>query len=81
MLASENVRIDPGSTALHMLDFDKQTCNAEHRHALHRSLSKVQKLVTEAKAKHVAVIYMSVGAVTADIAKEVAYQERKDVVT
>ena len=26
MLASENVRIDPGSTALHMLDFDKQTC-------------------------------------------------------
>ncbi len=42
----------------------------------------MQKLVTEARAKHVAVIYsLSVGAVTADIAKEVAYQERKDVVT
>ena len=53
----ENVRIDPASTALLMLDFNKQTCNADRRPRCIATLPKVQKLLTEARAKHVSVIY------------------------
>jgi nicotinamidase-related amidase len=60
-------------TALLMLDFNKQTCNAERRPRCIASIPKVQKLLTEARVKGVPVIYsLSAGAGTADIAKELA---------
>jgi nicotinamidase-related amidase len=56
-----------------MLDFNKQTCNAERRPRCIASIPKVQKLLTEARAKGVPVIYsLSAGASVADIAKELA---------
>jgi nicotinamidase-related amidase len=67
------VNIDPKVTALLMLDFNKQTCNAERRPRCVASIPKVEKLLKEARAKGVQVIYsLSAGAVVADIAKELA---------
>jgi nicotinamidase-related amidase len=57
MPALENVRIDPVLTMLLVLDFNKQTCNADRRPRCIATLPKVQKLLTEARAKHVFVIY------------------------
>ena len=57
MPALENVRLDPVSTILLVLDFNKQTCNADRRPRCIATLPKVQKLLTEARAKHVSVIY------------------------
>jgi nicotinamidase-related amidase len=69
----KTVKIDPKVTALLMLDFNKQTCNAERRPRCIASIPKVQKLLTEARAKGVPVIYtLSAGAAAADIAKELA---------
>lgn len=67
------VKIDPKGTALFMLDFNKQTCNAERRPRCIASIPKVQKLLTEARDKGVYVIHsVSAGAAAADIAKELA---------
>ncbi len=67
------VKIDPKVTALLMLDFNKQTCNAERRPRCVASIPKVEKLLKEARAKGVAVIYsLSAGAAVADISKELA---------
>ena len=67
------VKIDPKVTALLMLDFNKQTCNAERRPRCIASIPKVQKLLTEARTKGVSVIHsVSAGAALADIAKELA---------
>jgi nicotinamidase-related amidase len=69
----KSVKIDSKVTALLMLDFNKQTCNAERRPRCIASIPKVQKLLTEARAKGVPVIYtLSAGAAAADIAKELA---------
>jgi len=69
----KTVKIDPKVTALLMLDFNKQTCNAERRPRCVASIPKVQKLLMEARAKGVSVIYsLSAGAAVADIAKELA---------
>ena len=82
MPALEKVRIDPASTALLMLDFNKQTCNADRSPRCIATLSKVQKLLTEARAKGVAVIYsLSGGADTADIAIEVSHVDGEPIVT
>ena len=65
------VTIDPKVTALLILDFNKQTCNAERRPRCIDSIPKVKKLLTEARAKGVPVIYsITIGAVPGDIAKE-----------
>jgi nicotinamidase-related amidase len=69
----KSVTVDPKVTALLLLDFNKQTCNADKRPRCIASLSKVQKLLTEARAKGVYVVYsLSSGATVADIAKELA---------
>jgi nicotinamidase-related amidase len=69
----KSVKIDPKVTALLMLDFNKQTCNAERRPRCIASIPKVQKLLTEARAKGIPVIYsLSADAAVADIAKELA---------
>lgn len=67
----KSVTIDPKVTALLLLDFNKQTCNADRRPRCIASIPKVQKLLTEARARGVYVVYsLSAGAVAADIAKE-----------
>jgi nicotinamidase-related amidase len=67
------VTLDPGTTALLLLDFNKQVCNAERRPRCIASIPVVGKLLKEARSKGVKVIYsLSAGASVADIAKELA---------
>jgi nicotinamidase-related amidase len=51
------VSLDPKTTALLVLDLFKQTCNAERRPRCVASLPKIAKLIDEARAKGVLVIY------------------------
>lgn len=76
------VTADPKTTALLLLDFNKQTCNAERRPRCIATIPSVKKLLTEARAKGVAVIYsLSAGAAVADIAQELAAMPGDPVVT
>lgn len=50
----KSVTVDPKVTALLMLDFNRQTCNADKRPRCIASIPKVQKLLTEARG---AVLY------------------------
>ncbi len=69
----KSVTVDPKVTALLLLDFNKQTCNADRRPRCIASIPKVQKLLTEARSKGVHVVYsLSAGATVTDIAKELA---------
>jgi nicotinamidase-related amidase len=69
----KSVTIDPKTTALLLLDFNKQTCNAERRPRCIASIPKVKKLLTDARTKGMVVIYsLSAGAVPADIASDLA---------
>lgn len=80
----KSVTVDPKVTALLLLDFNKQTCNADKRPRCIASIPKVQKLLTEARSKGVYVLYsLSSGANVADIAKELAPlgKEQEPVVT
>ena len=51
------VTIDPKTTALLMLDLIKQTCNQERRPRCLASVPKAKKLLTEARAKDMLVVY------------------------
>ena len=53
----QSVTLDPKTTALVMIDIIKQTCNTQRRPRCVASIPKVQKLLTEARAKGVLVIY------------------------
>ena len=76
------VTVDPKVTALLLLDFNKQTCNADRRPRCIASIPKVQKLLTEARAHGVYVVYsLSAGASVADIARELAPLGQEPVVT
>jgi len=78
----KSVTIDPNVTALLLLDFNKQTCNADRRPRCITSIPKVQKLLAEARAKGVYVVYsLSPGAAAADIAKDLAPLVNEPVVT
>jgi nicotinamidase-related amidase len=57
----KSVTIDPGTTALLMLDFVKQTCNEKVRPRCLSSLPAAKTLLAEARAAKVAVIYSYVG--------------------
>ena len=64
---------DPRTTALLLLDFNKQTCNAERRPRCIGSIPNVKKLLGAARVKGVAVLYsLSPGATAADIAPDLA---------
>ncbi len=54
------VTADPKTTALLMLDVVKQTCNNERRPRCVASIPKIEKLLAEARAKGVMVIYTTV---------------------
>jgi nicotinamidase-related amidase len=65
--------IDPKTTALLILDIQKQICNAETRPRCVASVPRIQTLLGQARAKQVPVIYSLAGQATpADIWKEVA---------
>ena len=79
--AVKPVSADPRTTALLMLDFNKQTCNAERRPRCIASIPRVKKLLSLARAKGAAVVYsLSPGAQAADIAPELAPQKDEPVV-
>jgi nicotinamidase-related amidase len=51
------VKVEPATTALLVMDFVKQTCNVERRPRCVASLPKVQKLIADARAKGVTLVY------------------------
>ncbi len=53
----KSVTLDPKTTALLVIDIIKQTCNMQRRPRCVVMIPKVQKLLTEARAKGVYVIY------------------------
>jgi nicotinamidase-related amidase len=55
--ALKAVTLDPKTTALLVMDIIKQTCNEQRRPRCVAAIPKVQKLLTEARAKGVFVIY------------------------
>jgi nicotinamidase-related amidase len=55
--ALKPVKVEPRTTALLVMDFVKQTCNAERRPRCVASLPMVQKLIADARAKGVTLIY------------------------
>lgn len=74
--------VDPKTTALLLLDFNKQTCNAEHRPRCIASIPRVKKLLADARIKGITVIYsLSPGAAPADIASDLAPRAGEPVVT
>jgi isochorismate hydrolase len=65
------VTLEPQGTALLVLDFISQTCNAQRRSRCLTSVPKVQGLLKLARDKGVAVIYsITTAATPADIVKE-----------
>ena len=79
--AVKPVSVDPRTTALLMLDFNKQTCNAERRPRCIASIPRVKRLLSLARAKGAVVVYsLSPGAQAADIAPELAPQKDEPVV-
>jgi nicotinamidase-related amidase len=78
----KDVTVDPKTTALLLLDFNKQTCNAEQRPRCIASIPKMKKLLDYARSKGVAVVYsLSAGAVPGDIAPDLAPMAGDPVVT
>jgi isochorismatase family protein len=73
--------MDPKTTALLVLDFVKQTCNAERRPRCLASVPKVEALLNLARSKGVNVIHSITSAATpADIAKELAPRDGEPIV-
>ena len=76
------VTIDPKTTALLMLDFNKQTCNPQRRPRCIASIPHVKKLLTAARAAGVPVVYsLGGGGKPADIAKDLAPTKDEPVVS
>jgi nicotinamidase-related amidase len=67
------VSIDPASTALIVMDISTQSCTAEKRPRCVATVPKVQKLISEARAKGVFVLYTLAGtSKRTDLIKEIA---------
>ena len=56
----KQVTLDPKTTALLVMDLVKQTCNNERRPRCVASIPKIEKLIAEARAHGVTVIYTTV---------------------
>ncbi|HOE16514.1 MAG TPA: cysteine hydrolase [Syntrophorhabdaceae bacterium] len=75
------VTIDAKTTALLMLDFNKQTCNPERRPRCIASIPGVKRLLALARTKGAPVVYsLSPGAAAADIAQALAPRADEPVV-
>lgn len=71
--ALKDVTLDPSTTALLLLDFVKQTCNAQVRPRCLATLPAAKQLLAAARAKNVLVVYSYVqGGTMADTLPEVA---------
>jgi nicotinamidase-related amidase len=71
--ALKPVTIDRKTTALLMLDFNQQTCNAQRRPRCIASIAKVKPLLAAARAAGVPVVYtLGAGGKPADIAQDLA---------
>ena len=69
----KQVTVDPKTTALLLLDFVKQSCNAQRRPRCVASLPATKKFVAEARAHHMLVVYSYVDHGTiADVLPDVA---------
>ena len=80
--ALKAVTIDRKTTALLLLDFNKQTCNAERRPRCIASIPKVAKLLAAARAAGVPVLYsLGGGGAVADLAKELTPTKDEPVVS
>jgi hypothetical protein len=68
------VVLNPGETALLVMDFTVQTCTPEKRKRCADSVPKVKKFVEEARAKGALIIYSVAvpGSVPGDVLKELA---------
>ena len=78
----KSVILDSKATALLLLDFNKQTCNAERRPRCIASIPKVQELLEEARSKGFTIIYsLSAGATSTDIARELTPRTGEPIVT
>ncbi|MDD5170322.1 MAG: cysteine hydrolase [Syntrophales bacterium] len=76
------VTLDPATTALLLLDFNKQTCNNNTRPRCIASIPAVAGLLGKARAHNVKVIFsLSPGAAVGDIAKELTPAADEPVVT
>ncbi len=66
--------VDPRTTALLLMDFTNQTCTTERRPRCAASVPKLVKLMNDARARNMMVIYSvpGSGATSADILKELA---------
>jgi isochorismatase family protein len=75
------VTLDPKTIALLVLDFVKQTCNAERRPRCLTSVPQVQALLKLARGKGVSVVHsITTAATPADIAKELTPAEGEPIV-
>ena len=80
--ALKAVTLDRKTTPLLLLDFNKQTCNAERRPRCIASIPKVAKLLAAARAAGVPVLYsLGGGGAVADIAKELTPTKDEPVVS
>jgi nicotinamidase-related amidase len=71
--ALKEVTVDPKTTALLMLDFVKQTCNAQRRPRCLATLPAAKQLLSEARAKNMLVVHSLVaGSAIGDTLPEVA---------
>lgn len=76
------VTIDPSTTALLLLDFNKQTCNVTTRPRCISSIPAVANLLKKVRDNGAKVIYsLSAGATVADIAQELMPAAYEPVVT
>lgn len=74
--------VDPRTTALLLLDFNKQTCNADRRPRCIASLPRVQKLLVAARNAKSHVVYsLSPAAAASDIAPGLAPAMGDPIVT
>lgn len=72
----KSVTVDPASTALIVMDISTQSCTVEKRPRCVATLPKIEKLIGEARAKGVLVLYTLAGtSKRTDIVKEVAPRE------
>jgi nicotinamidase-related amidase len=76
------VTVDRKTTALLMLDFNKQACNTERRPRCIASIPKVAKLLAAARDAGIPVMFsLGAGGATADIPKELAPTKDEPVVS
>lgn len=76
------VKLDPGATALLLLDFNRMTCNEKTRPRCISSIPAVAKLLKKVRDKGGAVIYsLPAGATVADITKELSPAGSEPAVT